>query len=100
MNATAAAARSSAASHAPAVGVPAKLPGREAVLAKGWRKAHRFLILRRCSQLGIMALFLLGPLAGVWIVKGNLAWSLTLGVLPLTDPFVLEIGRASCRERV
>ena len=47
MNATAAAARSSAASRAPAVGVPAKVPGREAVLAKGWWKARRFLILRR-----------------------------------------------------
>ena len=89
MNATAAATRASAAPQPAAVGVPAKVPGREAVLAKGWWKAHRFLMLRRCSQLGIMALFLVGPLAGVWIVKGNLSSSLTLGVLPLTDPFVL-----------
>ena len=29
----------------------------------------------------------LGPLAGVWIVKGNLP-AATLGVLPLTDPYV------------
>lgn len=66
-----------------------KAPGREAVRAKGWALAHRFLLLRRLSQLGVFALFLLGPLAGVWIVKGNLSSSLTLGVLPLTDPFVL-----------
>lgn len=64
-------------------------PGREAVKAKGWWLAHRFLLLRRLSQLGILALFLLGPWAGVWIVKGNLGSSVTLGVLPLTDPFVL-----------
>jgi ferredoxin-type protein NapH len=38
--------------------------------------------------LGILALFLLGPLAGVWIVKGNMASSLTLDVLPLTDPLL------------
>lgn len=61
----------------------------EAVRMKGWWLAHRFLLLRRASQLGIFTLFLLGPIAGVWIVKGNLASSLTLGVLPLTDPFVL-----------
>ena len=66
-----------------------KRPGREAVQAKGWWRAHRLLLLRRLSQLSILALFLLGPLAGVWIVKGNLSSSLTLGVLPLTDPFVL-----------
>jgi ferredoxin-type protein NapH len=64
-------------------------PGREAVQAKGWWKAHQWLLLRRLSQLAIFSLFLLGPLAGVWLVRGNLSSSLTLGVLPLTDPFVL-----------
>lgn len=64
-------------------------PGAQALRTKGWWRAWRFLILRRATQLGIVALFLLGPLAGMWIVKGNLASSLTLGVLPLTDPFVL-----------
>lgn len=53
-----------------------------------WR-AQRFLVLRRLSQAAVIALFLLGPLAGIWIVKGNLSASLTLGTLPLTDPFVL-----------
>jgi ferredoxin-type protein NapH len=64
-------------------------PGREAVAAKGWLKAHKWLLLRRCSQLGILALFFAGPWFGVWIVKGNLSSSLTLGVLPLTDPYLL-----------
>jgi ferredoxin-type protein NapH len=63
--------------------------GADAKAAKGWFGAHRWLILRRVSQLGILALFLIGPWFGVWIVKGNLASSLTLGVLPLTDPYVL-----------
>lgn len=63
--------------------------GRDAVRDKGWWQAHRFLILRRLSQLAIFALFLLGPLAGVWVIKGNLSSSLTLGILPLTDPLAL-----------
>ena len=65
------------------------IPGKDAVQQKGWWGAHRFLVLRRISQLGILALFLIGPLAGIWIVKGNLASSLTLETLPLTDPLVL-----------
>ena len=38
--------------------------GAEAVESKGWLRAHKWLILRRLSQFGILALFLLGPLAG------------------------------------
>lgn len=64
-------------------------PGAEAVAAKGWLRAHKWLLLRRLSQFGILALFLAGPWLGWWLVKGNLTSSLTLGVLPLTDPFVL-----------
>jgi len=63
--------------------------GAEAVAAKGWLGAHKWLILRRASQFGILALFLVGPWFGWWIVKGNLSYSLTLGVLPLADPHVL-----------
>ncbi|MDJ0806302.1 MAG: quinol dehydrogenase ferredoxin subunit NapH [Gammaproteobacteria bacterium] len=63
--------------------------GREAVRVKGWLGAHKWLLLRRLSQLGILALFLVGPWFGLWIVKGNLAASMTLDVLPLTDPHVL-----------
>ncbi|MEK7738305.1 MAG: quinol dehydrogenase ferredoxin subunit NapH [Pseudomonadota bacterium] len=65
-----------------------KRPGREAVLAKGWLAAHKWLLLRRISQFGIIALFLAGPWLQVWVVKGNLSSSLTLGILPLTDPFI------------
>lgn len=63
--------------------------GQEAVLAKGWFGAHKWLLLRRTSQLGILALFLAGPWLGVWLVKGNLSYSYTLDLLPLTDPYVL-----------
>ena len=56
---------------------------------KGFWPTNKWLILRRLSQAGVLALFLAGPLFGVWIVKGTLASSMTLGVLPLTDPFML-----------
>lgn len=62
--------------------------GAEALEAKGWLGTYKWLLLRRSVQVGILAFFLLGPLAGIWIVKGNLAYSYTLGVLPLTDPYV------------
>ncbi|MBE0474956.1 quinol dehydrogenase ferredoxin subunit NapH [Rhodoferax sp.] len=61
----------------------------EAIEAKGWWGAHRFLIMRRVSQLSILFLFLMGPWLGWWLLKGNLNYSLTLGVLPLADPLVL-----------
>ncbi len=69
-----------------------QVPGQQAVEKKGWLRAHKWLILRRVVQLGILALFLAGPLLGVWIVKGNLASSLTLEVLPLSDPYVMLQG--------
>lgn len=82
-----------AASIRSAGGKPA--PGADAAAAKGWLAAHKWLLLRRASQLGILALFLVGPWFGVWIVKGNLSSSLTLGVLPLTDPFLLAQSLAA-----
>ena len=42
----------------------------------------RWLLARRLAQAGCLALFLTG------VVKGTLASSLTLSVLPLTDPFI------------
>lgn len=65
-------------------------PGRAAVRAHGWLKAHKWLLLRRLTQAGVLALFLAGPVAGLWFVEGNLTSSLTLDALPLTDPFVLS----------
>lgn len=61
----------------------------QAQKAKGWWRAQRWLLLRRISQGGILALFLSGPWFGWWLVKGNLNYSLTLGVMPLADPLVL-----------
>jgi len=65
-----------------------KVPGLEAVQKKGWLHAHKWLLLRRFSQLSILSVFLIGPIFGTWIVKGNMSSSLTLNVLSLTDPFV------------
>jgi len=64
-------------------------PGAEAIAAKGWLAAHKWLILRRASQIGILLLFLVGPWFGLWLVKGNLNYSYTLNILPLTDPYLL-----------
>lgn len=64
-------------------------PGAEAVAAKGWLAAHKWLLLRRFSQVAILLLFLVGPWFKLWIVKGNLNYSLTLDVLPLADPYLL-----------
>lgn len=64
-------------------------PGASAVAAKGWLAANKWLLARRLSQVLVVAVFLTGPLWGVWIAKGNLASSLTLGVLPLTDPLMV-----------
>lgn len=62
--------------------------GREAQIEHGFWYAHRFLILRRLSQITIILLFLLGPLWSVWIMRGNLANSTVFDTVPLSDPFV------------
>ncbi|GAA4648533.1 quinol dehydrogenase ferredoxin subunit NapH [Kistimonas scapharcae] len=64
-------------------------PGKEAIVVKGWLKAHQWLLLRRLSQLAVMGLFLLGPLAGVWWLKGNLSASVVLDTVPLADPLAV-----------
>jgi ferredoxin-type protein NapH len=70
----------------------AKRIGELAIAHKGWWAGNKWLLLRRSSQLSILGLFLLGPWAGIWVVKGNLNSSLTLDILPLTDPYVLLQG--------
>lgn len=62
--------------------------GQDAIEAKGWWLAHRFLVLRRIVQAFSLGVFLIGPWFGIWWVKGNLAGSLTFDILPLTDPLV------------
>ena len=63
-------------------------PGKDAVTAKGWFAAHKWLFVRRAAQFGFLGLFLIGPLTGYWLVKGNITSSLTLDFLPLSDPYV------------
>ncbi len=65
----------------------AKDAGKAAIQNLGWWKAHRFLILRRVSQLTIIALFMAGPTWGVF--KGNLSSSTLFDVVPFTDPLLL-----------
>ncbi len=62
--------------------------GMAAMAAKGRWRASKWLILRRFSQIAILGLFLAGPLAGVWIIKGTLASSLIADTVPLSDPFI------------
>lgn len=64
-------------------------PGDQAITAKGWWAAHRWLLLRRSSQLGLLAGFLAGPLGGFWLLDGNFAASVVLGGISLAEPFVL-----------
>jgi ferredoxin-type protein NapH len=65
-----------------------RTPGTAAREAHGFVQANKWLLARRLTQAGIMLLFAAGPWLGLWIVKGTLASSLTLGLLPLTDPLV------------
>lgn len=62
--------------------------GKDAIAAKGFWGAHKWLLLRRLSQIGILVLFLLGPWFGLWVIKGNLSSSLLLETVPMTDPLL------------
>jgi ferredoxin-type protein NapH len=104
--------------------------GQDAITEKGMFAAYKWLVLRRISQLGILALFMLSPWFAVWlnqskalpaldqvdpllagstgnlfshfgtegaapaasdlfyVIKGNLASSLLLDFIPLTDPYL------------
>lgn len=55
---------------------------------RGFLLRHRWLLLRRLSQIGLLTLFLLGPWFGIWWVKGNLAASEWFGLIPLQDPYI------------
>lgn len=68
---------------------PDRFAGPAAVAAKGRVAAFRWLAARRSAQAAFLALFASGPLFGIWITKGTLASSMTLGALPLTDPLFL-----------
>ncbi len=62
--------------------------GFSAITRKGWFRAHKYLLARRIVQVIILALFMLGPIAGFTILKGNLASSTALEFIPMTDPLL------------
>ncbi|MEZ9196793.1 quinol dehydrogenase ferredoxin subunit NapH [Shewanella sp. 10N.286.54.B9] len=65
-----------------------KKPGfaQAAIDELGWWRAHKFLFLRRLSQISVFAMFAIGPWFGLWLLKGNLSASELLSVVPLSDP--------------
>jgi ferredoxin-type protein NapH len=67
---------------------PLNMLGFEAITKKGWLRAHKYLLARRFVQLGILGLFLLGPIAGFTVLKGNLSSSLFMEVIPMSDPLL------------
>nr|VFJ45400.1 MAG: ferredoxin-type protein NapH [Candidatus Kentron sp. FM]VFJ57890.1 MAG: ferredoxin-type protein NapH [Candidatus Kentron sp. FM]VFK16591.1 MAG: ferredoxin-type protein NapH [Candidatus Kentron sp. FM] len=62
--------------------------GSAAIEKRGWLRAHKWLLLRRCSQFSVLGLFLLGPWFGIWILTGTLSASVLLEKVPLTDPHI------------
>ncbi len=57
-------------------------------------QSWRFLLLRRTSQMLVLTLFLVSPLVVHWtgntpLIIGNLSSSLTLGVIPMSDPLAV-----------
>ena len=63
-------------------------PGQDAVAKKGWLVAHKWLLLRRISQLGILALFMFSPWLGLWLSKGRSGQGASLK----TDPDLTDTG--------
>lgn len=61
----------------------------EGIAAKGWLRAHKWWFLRRLVQVAALGVFMAGPLAGLWLVRGNFASSEILGILPLSDPYIV-----------
>lgn len=60
-----------------------------AVASRGLLPAHKWWLLRRLCQVSALGLFMLGPMAGIWLVRGNFAASDIGGVVTLADPYVL-----------
>ncbi len=69
-----------------------RIPGCDAIAKQGWWKAHKYLILRRFTQLLFLTLFMISPFVfktiQFWIIKGTLATSELFDYVPLSDPFV------------
>ena len=54
-----------------------------------WILKHRFLMARRFTQLGILALYIAANAYGFMALSGNLSSSLLMKNIPLSDPFAL-----------
>lgn len=60
-----------------------------------WLKKHRFLILRRLTQISMIVLYFGAHAWGWKVLEGNLGSSLFLGTIPLADPFaVIQMSAA------
>lgn len=66
-----------------------KQAGKEAIKKLGWWGSHRFLLLRRFTQLSILFMFVSGPLFNIWVLRGNYSSSKFLDVIPATDPLIM-----------
>lgn len=67
------------------IAAPARL---YAATRRGWLFAHRYWLARRFTQVFVLAIFLVGPWTGFWIMRGNFAASELFGVVPFADPFI------------
>ncbi len=56
---------------------------------KRWLYKHRFLMMRRLSQLTVLALYVAANVYGLKVLSGNLSSSLLFNTIPLADPFAL-----------
>ncbi|GLK64686.1 quinol dehydrogenase ferredoxin subunit NapH [Paracoccus kondratievae] len=59
---------------------------------RGWLRSHKWWLLRRFSQITLLGLFMLGPWAGIWIVRGNFAASDIARLVVLADPYIVVQG--------
>jgi len=50
---------------------------------------NRYLILRRFTQVSVMALYIIANVYGINILMGNLSSSMFLGLVPLSDPYAV-----------
>ena len=62
------------------------------VASHGVLRAHKWWFLRRLTQVTVILLFMLGPMFGIWWVRGNFAASDIYGMVTLADPYILLQG--------
>ncbi|MCL2076440.1 MAG: quinol dehydrogenase ferredoxin subunit NapH [Betaproteobacteria bacterium] len=69
--------------------------GQDAIASKGWLLAHKWLMLRRASQFGILALFMISPWFGVWISKSDSFSGSEQEVSLVSEPLLIDMGNLS-----